>query len=94
MMLECVQMCVNEHHSIQISLQELVILACCFSLALYEQTMPRQEGNQCCRNQYSTQYIAILSQESAMTTQQVVKSKMSNLPLGLFLCVICATALG
>lgn len=74
------------------------IAGCCFSLALNRKTTPnsRQEGNQYCRNQYNTQYLAILlkSSPSYMTSMQVVQCKMSNLPLGLLLCVICATAPG
>lgn len=43
------------------------------------------------QNQYNTQYFAILSQGSSEAmTSKVVQSKMSNLPLGLPLCVVCA----
>lgn len=64
-----------------------MVVVCCSSVALYRKTTPnsRQEGNQYCRNQYNTQYLAILSEKSswAMTSRQVVQSKMSNLPLWL-----------
>lgn len=48
-------------------LQTHLIVVHCFSIALYRKTTPngRQEGNQYCKNQYNTQYLAILSQESS-----------------------------
>lgn len=72
--LDCVQIC-DCFYGTKVPLQQHPeFVVCCFSLALHRKTTPnsRQEGNQYCRNQYNTQYLAILSQESsgAMTVQQ------------------------
>lgn len=64
-----VKICVDGplHYGTQILLQKHLIVVCCFSPALNRKTTPnsRQERNQYCRNQYNTQYLAILSQESS-----------------------------
>lgn len=64
----CLKVCVNEQlrYGTKIPSQKRPIVVCCFSSALHRKTTPnsRREGNQYWRNQYNTQHLAILCQES------------------------------
>lgn len=58
----------------------------CIHTSLWKNNPSSRQGrNQYCRDQYDTQYLAILSQETsqakASQPAKVVQSKMSNLPL-------------
>lgn len=64
-----VKICVDEplHYGTQILLQKHLVVVCCFSLALNRKTTPNSRQ---VRNQYNTQYLAILSQESSPSYDQ------------------------
>lgn len=92
--------CRQSDHT-QIPLQKYWIVVCGFCLALYrKKTQPpiadKKEINIVEIN--TTLSISPFSLRKAVelwpASQHVVQSKMSNQPLGLFLCVICATAPG